>query len=472
MYFETVLNDTAVQVRRVGVALILAVVGAQTFAGASTVPRHPTFAELREEITNADLVIRGQVLELVRVRTEQRPDVDAIIRVDRVYKGRMPAVDPHVRIEILSRSKLLLDLESAADLKDQLPKVGEELFLAIHLVHPRDGAPPPAGQDLHYMAPFFYRVGADGVVRGATPFAADLQAHAGVDRFEALILDWVQRPDPSPRYVHGEVLLVDDFDDGSLAGWMFLEGTQDPTPWGSENWISTTYVKRYGDDPDIPMQRHPETGLFYLKHADRQTMSEFGIVNGRLRLRTSRVLQHITAVIGDPQWTDYQIDVDMFTFADPTNPQERAGNYLKFGPYGRVHVPNLPQTQGEHSFVAVEVGTFGNADQAQGTLDKSAIQIRGKYPESPVISRDSGRVYRTTRILDFDGWKFEDGKKIHLTARFFGRHVEGWIDGKKVLEGQIPPDHPGAAQGRIALWTFETWVEYDNLRVTRLVAAQ
>ena len=49
---------------------------------------------------------------------------------------------------------------------------------------------------------------------------------------------------------------------------------------------------------------NPETGLYRFKHRDRKTLSEFGVVNGRLRLRTSRVLQHITAVIGDPEWTD------------------------------------------------------------------------------------------------------------------------------------------------------------------------
>ena len=44
-----------------------------------------------------------------------------------------------------------------------------------------------------------------------------------------------------------------------------------------------------------------------------------------------------------------------------------------------------------------------------------------------------------------------------------------WIDGQKVLKGQIPASHPGVARGRIALWTFETWSEYDNVKVTRLV---
>ena len=41
--------------------------------------------------------------------------------------------------------------------------------------------------------------------------------------------------------------------------------------------------------------------------------------------------------------------------------------------------------------------------------------------------------------------------------------------GKKVLSVEIPADHPGIKNGRIALWTFETWVEFDNVQVTRLV---
>ena len=83
--------------------------------------------------------------------------------------------------------------------------------------------------------------------------------------------------------------------------------------------------------------------------------------------------------------------------------------------------------------------------------------------------RDHSRVLRKTKILDYDAWAIPQHKKIHLTARFFGPYVEGWIDGKKVLESEIPADHPGVGNGRIALWTFETWVEFDNVKVTRLV---
>ena len=57
----------------------------------------------------------------------------------------------------------------------------------------------------------------------------------------------------------------------------------------------------------------------------------------------------------------------------------------------------------------------------------------------------------------------------HLMAKYFGNQVEGWIDGKRVLAAEIAADHPGIKNGRIALWTFETWVEFDNVKVTRLV---
>jgi hypothetical protein len=177
----------------------------------------------------------------------------------------------------------------------------------------------------------------------------------------------------------------------------------------------------------------------------------------------------LTAVIGDPEWTNYQIDVDMWTYTDPTRPRP---NYIKFGPYGRVNVPNLPETRGEHSFVAVEISNYGNYDLSEGTWGAASFQIRCKYPEPPFVSRERSRLLRLTKILDFEPWPVADDKKIHVTAKYFGNYVEGWIDGRKILEGWIPTDHPGAAKGRVGLWTFETWAEFDNLKVTRLVAME
>ena len=284
------------------------------------------------------------------------------------------------------------------------------------------------------MVPEFYRVGADGRVSSNVPFPLDMARQSSLARIESIILEEVKRVPLGQRYKLGEVLFSEDLDDESLAGWMFLQGVQDSRPDGTETWIAPNYVFRWDSRAVHRAERNPETGLYRFKHRDRKTLSEFGVVNGRLRLRTSRVLQPITAVIGDPEWTDYQIDVDLFTFSDPSNPIERRGNYLKFGPYGRVLIPNFPETKGEHSFVSVEVGTFGNYDLAERSFGNSAIQIRCKYPEHPVVSRDHGRVLRTTKILDFDVWSFGDGKKLHLTAKFYGRQVEGvdrWWEGSR-----------------------------------------
>ncbi len=144
-------------------------------------------------------------------------------------------------------------------------------------------------------------------------------------------------------------------------------------------------------------------------------------------------------------------------------------DYLKFGPYGRLSVPNLPETHGEHSFVGVEFGTFGNYDVSELTFGNSACQIRCKYPEAPLVWRDHSVLLRTTRILDYHAWPIPQEEVIHVTAKYFGRRVEGWINGKKILESEIPADHPGASKGRFGLWAFESWVEFDNVKVTRLV---
>ena len=178
---------------------------------------------------------------------------------------------------------------------------------------------------------------------------------------------------------------------------------------------------------------------------------------------------------GDPEWTDYQIEADVYNFNDPAF-ENRGGigqvNYLKFGPYGRLNVPNLPETRGEHSFVGVKFGTFGNYDVSEMTFGNNAFQIRCKYPESPLVWRDHSVLLRQTRILDYQAWPIPQGKRIHLKAVYFGRRVEGWIDGKKITESEIPEDHPGARRGRFGLWAFETWCEFDNVKVTRLIPAR
>ena len=47
------------------------------------------------------------------------------------------------------------------------------------------------------------------------------------------------------------------------------------------------------------------------------TPIEIGVFDGRLRLRGGHYWLHLVAVAGDPEWTDYQIDVDIYNFNDP-----------------------------------------------------------------------------------------------------------------------------------------------------------
>ena len=233
------------------------------------------------------------------------------------------------------------------------------------------------------------------------------------------------------------------------------------------NSIVDNELHKPGEPETVRIAPDSKTGL-YRAHRN-STEIEIGVVDGRLRMRSSNIWAHLTAVTGDPQWTDYQIDVDMINRVDKEMGHARA-NYLKFGPYGRVHVPNFPETTGEHSFVGVEFDTFGNYDVSEETFGNSAFQIRCKYPESPMVWRDHSRVLRKTKILDYHAWPITQHKNIHLTAKYFGDRVEGWVD-KKIVAETIPADHPGVKNGRIALWTFETWVEFDNVKVTRLMPA-
>jgi hypothetical protein len=136
-----------------------------------------------------------------------------------------------------------------------------------------------------------------------------------------------------------------------------------------------------------------------------------------------------------------------------------------------VRDPKAGVYQGQRNGTPVEFGTFGNYDVSEMTWGNSAFPIRCKYPESPYVWRDHSVLLRETRILDYAPWPIPQEQKIHLTAVYFGRHVEGWIDGKKIIEREIPQDHPGAKHGRFGLRAFETWCEFDNVKVTRLVPA-
>ncbi len=393
------------------------------------------------------------------------------MEVLKTYKGTLPEETPCVRMEIHQGMERL----TGAGLAD----VGDEVILPIEFAKPLVGARPPEGQQFHYIALFYYVVEPNGTITTAHGFPEEMQSHATLSAFESLIADEVSRPPTVvPRFRSAETLMTDDFDDGSLAGWTFLVGDRGFTDKPVEqkhdvSWIGpgTTLINNLGfegEPPTTTLVRDPETGLYSGRH--NNTVVEFGVDNGRLRLRSSHIWKHLTVVTGDPEWDNYRIDVDAWNLIDVEQPHARA-NYQKFGPYGRVQVPNSPFTRGEHSFVAVEFGNFANYDVSEGTFGNQAFQIRCKYAEPPAVWRDHSRILRMTRILDYQPWPIPAKTKIHITAEYFGNYVAGFIDGEKVIEGWVPSDHPGVQTGRVALWAFETWVEFDNLKVTRLVAA-
>lgn len=434
---------------------------------------HPTVGEFREEISRADIVVRGEIIKILRRRDGRLGDEDVILKPLRIYKGAFASEFPCVRLEFYQS----LEYKKGA----KLPDVGAQVILPLDAVNTYTGAKPLAGEKRHYFAKFYYTVSKEGAVSSIFGFPPEMKPYTILEKMEALILEEVNRPKPEPvEYELGEVLYFDDFDDNSVAGWTFLEGGRGfmeapHNQWNDEVWIGPHTVLRNklpsGEEkPRTRISCDRATGLFMGKR--NGTPIEFGAFNGRLWMRSGHYWHHITAVTGDPEWTDYQIDVDVYNLNDEAF-EGRADlgqvNYLKFGPYGRVYVPNFPETQGDHSFVGVEFGTFSNYDVSEMTFGNSAFQIRCKYPEHKWAWRDHSVLLRTTRILDYEPWPIPQEKKIHMTARFFGRQVEGWIDGKKILSGRIPEDHPGAQKGRIALWAFETWVQYDNVKVTKLV---
>jgi hypothetical protein len=466
----------------------------------SVLDSHPTEAEFREEIARARIVAHVKIVKILRqwiTDGKRMGETFAVVQPIRVYKGSFESETPCVGIEFYQA------LEHKPDAR--LPEVGDELILPIDVANPNCGAQPMTGEKHHYFAKFYYTIAPDKSIHSIFGFPPEMQQYAKMPAFENLILNEVGKPHPKPAaFKTADVLFRDDFNDGSLAGWTFLEGergflkmTQEqkrvlratapnlPHNWNDETWVGPgSVIHNILPDgtasPDSRVTQDPTTGIF---HGAKDGMPiEFGVVNGRLRMRGGRYWLHLVAVAGDPEWTDYQLDVDMHNFNDPAlagkdqpvptiNNNLGQVNYRKFGPYGRLNVPNLPYTSGEHSFVAVEFGIFGNYDVAQSVFGNDAFQIRCKYPESPLVWRDHSVMLRQTRILDYQPWPIPQEKPIHVTAKYFGRHVEGWIDGVKIIDGEIPENHPGAKSGRIGLWTFETWCEFDNVKVTRLVSA-
>ena len=459
------LNDFSVQYYRQWSA------GVKTYGGVEL--RQPTLKSFVEEMDRADAVVLGSVeriVELSQIHAIQR----AQIAVERVLKGGLTDVDPVVQMIIPALVRPIAPFK-------RLPDVNDQVLIMIKEVTPLPGDCLPEHQSKRYFATDWFVVNhMTNRIEALLDFPPDMRPYSTWEKMEALINQKQPTADRLRKYTMGQDLFRDDFNDHSFAGWVFLQGEQDPLPGGFERWMSPRYVLLGGLEADGRLRigkpaLDPRTGLFFKKDdggnpydPDAEGRDTWiGVRNGRLQLRTSSILQHLTVVSGDPEWTDYQIDVDLYNYRSPLKKSpEQWWNYLKCGIYGRVQVPNLPETRGEHSFVAVEIGDYANEGN---TASDHAIQIRVKYPENPIVSRDHSRWLRYTKILDYDAWKVPQDTRIQIRARFMENRVEGWINGKRMLTGIIPSDHPGVRSGRIGLWTFETWAEFDNVRVTKLV---
>jgi len=97
---------------------------------------HPTVAEFREEIARADAVVLGKIVKVLRRKGGKLADQDALIKVIRSYKGKLPEAQPCVRMEI----------NQAMERKtgDRLADVGDEVILPIEFVHPCIPSPEPS----------------------------------------------------------------------------------------------------------------------------------------------------------------------------------------------------------------------------------------------------------------------------------------------------------------------------------------
>ena len=149
----------------------------------------------------------------------------------------------------------------------RLPNVGEEVILPIDVVHPYTGADRWPARRLHYFAKFYYTVAEDGKIISIFGFPPEMQKHATLPQFEKLILDEINRPRPKPvEYKTAELLFFDDFDDGSMAGWTFLEGERGFMEEPYNQWNDVTWV-----GPQSTLRNKPPDGKRATADADAQS---------------------------------------------------------------------------------------------------------------------------------------------------------------------------------------------------------
>ena len=284
----------------------------------------------------ADAVVLGSVeriVELSQIHAIQR----AQIAVERVLKGGLTDVDPVVQMIIPALVRPIAPFK-------RLPDVNDQVLIMIKEVPPLPGDCLPEHQRKRYFAPDWFVLNhMTNRIEALLDFPPDMRPYSTWEKMEALINQKQPTADRLRKYTMGQDLFRDDFNDHSFAGWVFLQGEQDPLPGGFERWMSPRYVLLGGLEADGRLRigkpaLDPRTGLFFKKddggnpydpNAEGRDTS-IGVRNGRLQLRTSSILQHLTVVSGDPEWTDYQIDVYLYNYRSPLKKSpEQWWNYLK-----------------------------------------------------------------------------------------------------------------------------------------------
>ena len=467
----------------------LCVVAVAVLVGPLHARDQPTVADLEAEIRQSELVIRAK---LAGIHWEGFVDVyyaqEVTCQIQRVYKGDFSG--SQIRVFLNLPGWLYLEGGArpsvAANPGDELIVPLEELELVVTERGSRTRVGP------YYAAPCFYLI-RNGEIAGS-PYALsdELARHRRLDQFERLIGEIVSRPPwQFGEYVPGRVLFFDDFDDGSFAGWTFLIGARggeaELENFRGEKWVGpglrwkNTYPEsQRGTRGELAQD--PRTGNY--EGVKDGAQLQIGVYNGRLRLRSTRLWHHATAVAGDPSWQNYQVECDVYKpierrLGPPDFPELiTEPDYREFGVYGRVQVPNLPETSGEHSAISVEFGPYSNEmllepmwSRVPRSLWHRCCQIRAKGPDGEV--HRAGAVWgRNTRILDLAACQIPNNERIRLKARFTDNRVEGFIDDVKYLDGYLDPLPEIMRQGRIALWVFTAWAEFDNVRVTELVRVE
>ena len=305
-----------------------------------------------------------------------------------------------------------------------------------------------------------------------------------------------------------KILFSDDFNDMSEAGWTTIAGyiLDSPVPFprgqSDEEWADDTF-----------------TDNSYFKDG-----------NGRLFLDARAWEAHVTIVAGDPNWTDVVIEADVGHIFDPrfamednikrarrkhakltksaSGFQEPDGrlitgkspltqrDYRVYGLYGRVQVPDLPETWGNHAFYSFELGRNRSSDKKGSRLSIRKRIVSGyhvtAYADLPGQTTSASKIkwgghsdcyylkqiYLTNeQMANANVWGKTDHpstKTIHLRFEIRGSgpvRLKGTATfpyGKSVTIEATDHNWDGKGyitHGRAWLWAFETLMWADNFKV-------